>query len=532
MRGNQFLVVVVLVLCSFGGRPARADDSPSPWVGRVAETGGSLSLRPSGGEWSDSAVNDPVAAGMSLRTEAQGQAILRVGPETIALASGTELDVAQLDSAGIQLVLRRGRVGIGSQPLDTAVNIEIDTPRGGVWLLTPGDYDIAAGDERAPTRVAVLQGRARFVGKGLDTAIATGSANLLTGGDPVTAALDAASADQFAAFWRRADRAGEPPALRRVSAEMTGSDALDGNGSWETVDGYGPVWFPKVAGDEWAPYRYGHWRWLQPWGWTWIDDKPWGFAPSHYGRWARFAQADPLDPTEGGGDRWGWVPGKPAAHPVYAPALVGFLGTAGVGLSYPDAFGPAVAWFPLAPGEVYWPAYTADLDTIRRLNEAAVADVSTIGATADGAPPASVVNADYRNRRFASVVPRAVFAGGKPVAAALLHLPERRLDNAPLLVGSLQIPPAASRSAPAVSLAGIAASTPRLASAMHTLGRIMGRHGHYALARAAEVRGGHPALATAARWPTARAYRPRVFAAAAGHTRARLRLAVAHRLTR
>src|SRR5207253_4294883 len=123
------------------------------------------------------------------------------------------------------------------------------------------------------------------------------------------------------------------------------------------------------------PYRYGHWRWVAPWGWNWIDDMPWGFAPSHYGRWARV------------NERWGWVPGDRAAAPVYAPALVDFLGTAGVGLSYPDASGPAVAWFPLAPGEVYWPSYTTSLEAIRRLNAAAVKDISKIAAGIDGEPP-------------------------------------------------------------------------------------------------------------------------------------------------
>ena len=28
-----------------------------------------------------------------------------------------------------------------------------------------------------------------------------------------------------------------------------------------------------------------------PWGWTWVDDAPWGFAPFHYGRWVNCASA-------------------------------------------------------------------------------------------------------------------------------------------------------------------------------------------------------------------------------------------------
>ncbi len=124
------------------------------------------------------------------------------------------------------------------------------------------------------------------------------------------------------------------------------------------------------------------------------------------------------------------------------PAAVAFLGTAGVGLSYPDAFSPAVAWFPLAPGEVYWPSFTDDAEAIRRLNIGAVADPAAIGAALKGNPPADIVTGQYRNRLHATVVPRPVFVNGKPVADAVIELPARRLENAPLLAGSPGIEPA------------------------------------------------------------------------------------------
>ena len=90
-------------------------------------------------------------------------------------------------------------------------------------------------------------------------------------------------------------------------------------------------------------------------------------------------------------------------------------------------------------------------------------------------PPADIVNGQYRNRRYASVVPRPVFVGGKPVAEAMIALPARRLENAPLLAGSPGIEPqaasvagrAASRSPPA---SGVAAN---LAKARDTLARIV-----------------------------------------------------------
>src|SRR3989442_15797597 len=73
------------------------------------------------------------------------------------------------------------------------------------------------------------------------------------------------------------------------------------------------VWIPRVT-IGWVPYHYGRWRWVEPWGWSWIDDAPWGFAPFHYGRWA-YAR-----------NEWFWVPGPVVARPVYAPALVAFVG--------------------------------------------------------------------------------------------------------------------------------------------------------------------------------------------------------------
>jgi hypothetical protein len=240
----------------------------------------------------------------------------------------------------------------------------------------------------------------------------------------------------------------------------------------------------------------GHWRWLAPWGWTWIDDMPWGFATSHYGRWAR------ID------DRWAWVPGPREDHPVFAPALVAFLGTAGVGLSYPDATGPAVGWFPLAPGEIYWPSYTADLDTIRRLNPVAAGEAILIEPGPNGGPPAAVVKAEYRNRRFASVVPRPVFAAGRSVAKALIELPARRLENAPLLAGSPQIPPAAARAPQAV------------ASAAHALARILTQPAKPAPSQAAAVlRGKRPEarLASLPRADHSRADHPRTEHSRAEH---------------
>ena len=318
---------------------------------------------------------------------------------------------------------------------------------------------------------------------------------LLSGSDPVTLLPGSIQEDGFGEWWRAQKRNSvDAPVLRHVSAAVTGHERLDDYGAWESIAGLGAVWFPKDLPRDWAPYRYGRWRWIGPWGWTWIDDTQWGFATSHFGRWAYVGGSD----AETG--RWGWVPGGQsgarAEEPAFMPAAVAFLGTAGVGISYPDAFSPAVAWFPLAPGEVYWPSFTDNPEAIRRLNIGAGVDPAAIGPAANSAdrksqPPAEIVTGQYRNRRFASVVPRPVFVGGKPVADALIALPVRRLEHAPLLAGSPGIEPQAA-SAPARAVAesagrGLAA---KLAKARDTLTRIIiGRGQKKSLVEIAVARG-------------------------------------------
>src|SRR5262249_18744748 len=114
-----------------------------------------------------------------------------------------------------------------------------------------------------------------------------------------------------------------------VPPDMIGAEDLGQYGGWRNKPSYGPVWGPPSVGVDWAPYRYGHWAYVMPWGWTWIDDAPWGFAPFHYGRWVR------------AGWGWVWVPGQ-RVRPVYAPALVAWVG----GVEVAVGGGGLAAWIP------------------------------------------------------------------------------------------------------------------------------------------------------------------------------------------
>src|SRR6202007_1399580 len=118
----------------------------------------------------------------------------------------------------------------------------------------------------------------------------------------------------------------------------------------------------------WVPYRYGQWVWVTPWGWTWVDNAPWGYAPFHYGRWVVVQNS------------WCWVPtpkhGR-AGRTVYAPALVAWAGAAPVAGAAPASH---VSWFPLGHREVYVPPYRVSSGYVRRINvtNTTVADTTYI----------------------------------------------------------------------------------------------------------------------------------------------------------
>jgi hypothetical protein len=180
----------------------------------------------------------------------------------------------------------------------------------------------------------------------------------VSGGDSLSYnVLAAPPADEWDSWCDARDRReDQSQSARYVSREMVGYQDLDDNGDWRDEPDYGPVWVPRAVPAGWAPYHYGHWVWVEPWGWTWVDDAPWGFAPFHYGRWAYVR------------GYWGWVPGPVAVRPVYAPALVAWVGGSRFSLAISMGRGPGIGWFPLGPREAYLPSYRASPRYVNRVN--------------------------------------------------------------------------------------------------------------------------------------------------------------------
>ena len=137
--------------------PTLAQQAPPARVGRVSFVSGNLAFHTAGQtEWSAAAVNYPVATGASLWTDAEARAEIRIAPDTMDIASGTELDVVELDERVTRFSVPQGRIILHLRGLDQGQSAEIDIPRGAIQLQQPGYYDVDAGAQDQPARVAVF----------------------------------------------------------------------------------------------------------------------------------------------------------------------------------------------------------------------------------------------------------------------------------------------------------------------------------------------------------------------------------------
>lgn len=412
-----------LVIAAAIGLPAAAD--PPGRVGRVAYVEGEVSFQaPQSQDWTRADLNFPVASGEAFWTGDRGRTELRIGEVAARLDAETELDITDLRYGVMRLGLPQGSVEfeLFAPP---AGGVEVTTPAGDVHLDYPGVYrlDVSAppDDGSYPAvQLTVLRGEAGAPAANGLTPVYEGQAALLYASyNPQFQDAQDAAIDDFARGrdqqlpWRGG---GNEPAA------MTGAEDLSAYGQFVDTSDYGQVWFPSNVGADWAPYRDGRWVWIEPWGYTWVDAQPWGFAPFHYGRWAQ------ID------GRWGWVAGQADPQPVWAPALVAFLGGAALGAALGGS--EQLAWVPLAPGEAYRPTYHVSDTYLRRLNAPHHAAL----AYGLGVQPRP-----WRNGAAATVVPASAVATGAPIRRSAAVLPPQALAAAPAQASAPTLPPPASR---------------------------------------------------------------------------------------
>ena len=417
-----------------------AGDPPSR-VARLGETAGTVWLYSAErNEWVAIGRNQPITAGDRIAVDEGARAEITLGSTTLWLEAATELQVERLDDSVFSVRLLVGSIAAALRSPQALAEFALVTDEGRFAARSLGLFRVDRGDHASDLTVY----------RGLATFERADSALVLDAGQRALFWLDAAGAaqyrtaepvnDAFAAWSEQRDRAeAQAPAVRYVSPEMTGAADLERYGNWEQSNEYGPVWYPRDVAADWAPYSTGHWSYVRPWGWTWVDVAPWGFAPFHYGRWLRRR------------DAWGWAPGRYVARPVYAPALVAWVGGAGFGATVSTGrTRPPVGWFPLAPREVYLPSYRTSPIYVRNINFTHVPDVTRIDRIVDGRGGA-FEGRHFSNRKFphaTTFVPANVLADREPVGPAAARFRadprSRALLAGDQLVGAMRSAPVAA----------------------------------------------------------------------------------------
>jgi hypothetical protein len=400
----QFFLVRLLPLLVLGllGARAMAQADPPSRVARLNYLEGAAVFAPAGdNEWIDAVLNRPLTRGDRVWTDKGSRAELQVGSSAVRMDGQAHLEIMALDDHSAQLSVTQGTVYVRVRSLPDGENFEIDTPNLAYRAAYPGDYRIDVNTNTGTTRVTIHSGTGAVYGE-------SGQVLTLGGGQQITfrsrdltqmAAQESPPQDNFDRWAAdRNRREDQSVSARYVPREVVGYQQLDAHGQWVQDATYGPVWFPQGLAAHWAPYRTGYWEWISPWGWTWIDAAAWGFAPFHYGRWAMIDS------------RWAWVPGRLALKPVYAPALVAFIGGASGG----------VAWFPLAPGEPWQPGYRASPLYMSNVN-------------GSQSVPADATYAFQRKPEALTSISAEDFHRGQPVRAGWLRVAANALTNAQIV---------------------------------------------------------------------------------------------------
>ena len=425
MRKTNFLFPVLILLAGLlfaFSSPALADDDPPGRVARLNYIQGSISFQPGGEtDWVQANPNRPLTTGDNLWADKDSRGELHIGSTSIRIASETGITFLNLDDRTVQIQLAQGSMNVNVRRLDGGDAFEIDTPNLAFTLQRPGEYRVDVDPNGNSTAVTVRTGEGEATGGGSNYHMDSGDSATFTGTDSLTYDGGPAGAlDEFDSWCRsRDDREERSQSAQYVSRDVIGYDDLDEYGDWRDVPDYGYVWFPRRVAVGWAPYRFGHWAWIAPWGWTWVEDEPWGFAPFHYGRWAE---------VEGG---WCWVPGPKVVRPVYAPALVVFVGGPRFNMSLSFGGGGGVAWFPLGPREVYVPPYHTSERYVQKVNVTnTTVNVVNVTNVYNNVNVTKVTYVNQNNVGAVTAVSHDTFVNARPVGAATVRVNTQQIQAA------------------------------------------------------------------------------------------------------
>ncbi|HMT06840.1 MAG TPA: FecR domain-containing protein [Pyrinomonadaceae bacterium] len=320
-------------------------------VARFSFIDGDVRIRRSGSEeWENAAINLPVVEGDEISTALGSRAELQFDSRThLRLDGDSYLRISRLKDEGIAVSLPAGRMSVRVFDFDKDRSyFEVDAPNTTIAFQRSGMYRLDAGREGSgEIRVTALDnGEARVYSDTSGFTLKNGRSSRIFISGNNAGEWETGDASRFADefdTWALARDKEISDSLRTAATtkyydnDIYGAEDLEDNGEWIHTRKYGYVWRPyrnvtsRYA--DWSPYRYGHWRWVPPYGWTWVNDEPWGWATYHYGRWIWL---------DGG---WSWSPYSYYRYRRnwWSPALVVFT-----------TYGGYYAWYPLPYSYTYY----------------------------------------------------------------------------------------------------------------------------------------------------------------------------------
>jgi hypothetical protein len=468
VQGNAIAVAVLaMIVLSTMVLPARAtaqdQDDPPGRVARLGYMQGSVSFQPAGEtDWVGAVPNRPLSTGDQLWSDVDSRAEVQLGSAVIRLSAMTGFSFLNLDDNTVQIQLTAGALNITVRRLNDDDDFEVDTPNQAFTITQPGHYRVEASADGSYTVISIREGEGEATGGGQSYTLRGGQRGTFSGTDSLYAeVVDIYGPDDFDNWCQGRDhRYDYSRSAQYLSHDVVGYEDLDDYGDWRDDGNYGHIWFPNRIEVGWAPYHTGHWAWISPWGWTWVDDSPWGYAPFHYGRWVSV------------GGRWGWVAGPVTVQAVYAPALVVFIGGG------PGGWGGNVGWFPLGPREVYVPSYHVSEAYVTRVNISSttvnVTQVTNIYRTTIINNTTNITNITYANRAVPGAVvavPQAAFTSAQPVARASVTVSAQQIAAAPMSARVAVVPTRASVLGAKAATAGHVTAPPAAVAARQVVAK-------------------------------------------------------------
>jgi hypothetical protein len=414
---KRFALAVVCAAAIAAATSACAQDDPPPEAGRISYISGNVSIQPvTSDDWGQAYPNLPVGPGDRLFTDSDGRAEIQVGQTYVRIGPNSDVTLVDDSTFNINFGIAQGSIHLHSFGLWPRQLLDISTPNGNAEFGNAGDLRVDVLPTDGATVFTNLGQFADITAAGdFRQELNYGQSLELAGSNPVSPQWLQPSGPDDLDSWSqdRDQQLSRVASFQYVSPDIPGAADLDANGDWQPATEYGAVWFPRNVSADWEPYHNGHWINRDPWGWVWVEDESWGYAPFHYGRWVNYS------------GRWGWVPGPVNVRPIWSPALVVFAG--GV---HSEGGGGLSVWFPLGPGEAYRPWYRCSPRYIDQVNITNIRESRRVHVQ-NTYVNVNVTNITYVNQtRGMSAMRQDDFASGRSMRNVAVRVDPRDMQQA------------------------------------------------------------------------------------------------------